>query len=164
MTPRPRQREKTLDDLAEWLLGDSVAFRKLDDFRTTLKMDDEAFAHVLGIAPSTYKTWRRNREVPLSRNREKCHGSVGRYQVVSHASQNGRFEPEFGHLARQKSAALVTFVPSKTTPSTPDLSYYPPLGELHNKHVRQSLVEEVRRKHLPQRGDDYDSCECSICK
>jgi len=76
-----KDKQKTiLTRLENWLLDDLVSFRKLDAFRKELNFDDEEFAKVLGVAVSTYKTWERNRKIPL-RNRDKIHQQVVRVPV-----------------------------------------------------------------------------------
>ena len=60
MTARKANPAKVLARLADWLLDESVSFRKLDGFRQRLGLDHDSFASaVLGITPAAFADWRR---------------------------------------------------------------------------------------------------------
>ena len=59
-TRKVRSRNKTtkrdlsiIEALQDWLLEDSISFRKLDGYRQQLKLDKTSFSTLLGISPGT---------------------------------------------------------------------------------------------------------------
>lgn len=92
---RPAARDRELGVLEDWILGESVSFRKLDDHRCRLGLEDAEFARLLGVATRTYKRWKTNGEVPLN-GRDEMHGEVQRYRAMTAGAQNARFKAVLG--------------------------------------------------------------------
>ena len=181
----PKQKiDQILENLADWLLEDSVSFRQLDSYRRKLKMDSDQFADLLGIHPVTYSKYRRTKEVKLGTNREKMHEMVLGYQCATRASQNTRFKLEFEGLEKVKTTlrdprldrpandgwkleeikpnhfkVCRVFDGSVPTALVPG----PKPNAKLIKQSKEMAVSRIRAKHAPQPGDDYDQCECSIC-
>jgi len=75
MTKSNKKIVAVLDELADFLMTDSVSIRKLKGFRDRLKLDDDSFASLLGIKTTTLQAWNRRSAVPRQ-GREKLNRKV----------------------------------------------------------------------------------------
>jgi DNA-binding transcriptional regulator YiaG len=91
-THATKRQLRELDRLADWLLDESVSFRKLDEFRQRLRLEESSFAKLLGASERTYRTWRRDGRVPL-RRRDFMHEEVLGYRSRKLASGDTPLDP-----------------------------------------------------------------------
>ena len=163
--------KKAVEELADWILSEEVGFRKLDKYRTTLRMSEAGFSRVLNISEISYKRWRSSGGVP-TRNRDKMHSNVLGYLQGSGTLANRLVSLEYGGLEEVNSGgpAFEIVVPSATSTkpgrkTTPHL-YLPLEGTpaRYEKVARKAnFLDSLQESHKPRVGDDYDACECEVC-
>lgn len=174
---------EALEALKDWLLGESVSFRALDDLRRRLRLDEGLFARLLGVSAQTFGGWRKRREVPISRRghtRDSMHGEVERYQVQLLASGNGRLEAVLGGLALHSDGTSApcwrVAAAGEATPAEPTRESAPhlwiptegkgkPGSRVRVRETEEMEGEELRTLHGVQGGDDYagGGCRCPEC-
>jgi len=187
----PKQLVTILERLADWLLGESVSFRKLDNFRVELGLDVSPFTRLLGISTQSYTKYNKTREVKLGKIRDKMHTNLSSYLLFSDGTQNTLNKVKFGSLQAGLDPTTAQppkhpgdfwsfrpfvipdygkslgIVKSATTPETitnrNSLHYWTPLDKRTLTNERNAAKAMIKLRHTPQPGDDYIKCECSVC-
>ena len=162
-----RQEKHQLHELAEWLLEESVSYRQLNEFRQALRLSEDSFAALLGIAPATLAWWRSERRVPLG-NRDAFHGKVAEAELsdgsLGSFLQNHRFEAKL-------EGPTIGIVASSVTSDPGDLSSRIPWDQRTLEReaeglerrgrflTRDAAAAYVRKQHEGAGAP----CECSVC-
>lgn len=173
--PEGRTRKRGLEQLADFLLGDEVAFRKLDEHRERLAVSPTTFAALLGVTRRSLDDWRRAGRMSL-RGRERMHDTVLR----AVGSGGSVYAPQNSEPLRTGTDADSYKLPSRNRRKTPEVeglavSTGParaPIAAPSADHPRawpelgfrgRAAAAYIRRLHAPEPGDAHAACECLVC-